>query len=35
MSARQCEQKNVDLVVRGALAASGLDAACLDLEITG
>ncbi|MEO8132730.1 MAG: EAL domain-containing protein [Betaproteobacteria bacterium] len=34
MSAKQCEQEDVDLVVRDVLAASGLDAIYLDLEIT-
>jgi diguanylate cyclase (GGDEF)-like protein len=34
MSAKQCEQDDVDRVVEGALRASGLDARYLELEIT-
>ncbi len=34
MSARQCEQDDVDLIVRSALEESGLDPRYLELEIT-
>jgi EAL domain-containing protein (putative c-di-GMP-specific phosphodiesterase class I) len=34
MSARQCEQDDVDLIVRSALEDSGLDPRYLELEIT-